>query len=96
MATQAANPCKEAAAVVKEMAGDPIKLSNQCGLCSGVRPWNLSSSFIVRQPIHQAQPWLLLRRPLAHIGRERAAALVNSRSLDIRRSQVDAGCTMNL
>ena len=48
-------PYKEVADIIKEAGGDAFKLCFQCGLCSGVCPWNDVRSFIVRRIIHQAQ-----------------------------------------
>ncbi len=55
MVAPVANPYREAVDAVIEMGGDPLKLCYQCGLCSGVCPWNLLTSFIVRRLIHQVQ-----------------------------------------
>jgi len=49
------SPYKEAAEVIAEAGGDPLKLCYQCGLCTGVCPWNLVRNFIVRRVIHEAQ-----------------------------------------
>jgi len=49
------SPYKEAADVILEAGGEPLKLCYQCGLCTGVCPWNLVRSFIVRRLIHEAQ-----------------------------------------
>jgi Fe-S oxidoreductase len=52
---QAVAPYKEAVEVVKEAGGEALKLCYQCGLCTGVCPWNLVRNFLVRRMIHQAQ-----------------------------------------
>ncbi len=49
------NPFKEAADVVIEAGGEALKSCYQCGLCTGICPWNLVRSFIVRRMLHQAQ-----------------------------------------
>ena len=49
------SPYKEATEVIAEAGGDPLKLCYQCGLCTGVCPWNLVRNFIVRRIIHEAQ-----------------------------------------
>jgi len=49
------SPYKEATDVILEAGGEPLKLCYQCGLCTGVCPWNLVRSFIVRRLIHEAQ-----------------------------------------
>jgi len=75
MATQAANPYKEAVDVTKEMGGDSLRLCYQCGLCAGVFPWNLLTGFIVRRLIQKAQ----LGMRLARIGGEGRASLASWR-----------------
>lgn len=50
-----ANPVWETVDVLLEEGGEALKLCYQCGLCSGVCPWNLVRSFRVRGIIHQAQ-----------------------------------------
>lgn len=52
---QAVSPYKDALDVTLEQGGDVLKLCYQCGLCSGTCPWNLVTSFFVRNLIHQAQ-----------------------------------------
>ena len=49
------SPYKEAIDVILDAGGEPLKLCYQCGLCTGVCPWNLVQSFIVRRIIHEAQ-----------------------------------------
>ncbi len=49
------SPYKEAIDVILDAGGEPLKLCYQCGLCTGVCPWNLVRSFIVRRIIHEAQ-----------------------------------------
>lgn len=49
------SPYKEATEVIVEAGGEPLRLCYQCGLCSGICPWNLVRSFIVRRIIHEAQ-----------------------------------------
>ena len=55
MAMEAVAPFKEAADIIKEAGGEELKLCYQCGLCTGVCPWNTVRSFLVRRIIHQAQ-----------------------------------------
>jgi Fe-S oxidoreductase len=48
-------PYKEATDILKEAGGEALDLCYQCGLCTGVCPWDLTRSFAVRRIIHQAQ-----------------------------------------
>ena len=48
-------PFREIADIIKEAGGEELKLCYQCGLCTGVCPWNTVRSFLVRRIIHQAQ-----------------------------------------
>ena len=48
-------PYKEATDVILEAGGEPLKLCYQCGLCTGICPWNQVRSFVVRRIMHQAQ-----------------------------------------
>lgn len=48
-------PLKEAVDIIKEAGGEELKLCYQCGLCTGVCPWNIVRSFLVRRIMHQAQ-----------------------------------------
>lgn len=48
-------PLKEVADIIKETGGEELKLCYQCGLCTGVCPWNTVRSFLVRRIMHQAQ-----------------------------------------
>ena len=48
-------PYKDAADIIKEEGGDILKSCYQCGLCTGICPWNTVRSFPIRQIIHQAQ-----------------------------------------
>ena len=52
---QAVAPFQEAVDIIKEEGGDIAKLCYQCGLCTGVCPWNLVRGFPVRKTMHQAQ-----------------------------------------
>jgi len=52
---QAATPYMEAVDIVKDEGGDALKLCYQCGLCTGICPWNLVRNFSVRKLIHQTQ-----------------------------------------
>ncbi len=49
------SPYKEATDVILEAGGEPLKLCYQCGLCTGICPWNLVRSFLVRRMMHEAQ-----------------------------------------
>jgi len=49
------SPYKEGTEVIVEAGGEPLRLCYQCGLCSGICPWNLVRSFIVRRIMHEAQ-----------------------------------------
>ena len=51
----AITPLKEVADLIKEAGGEELKLCYQCGLCTGVCPWNIVRSFPVRRIMHQAQ-----------------------------------------
>ena len=48
-------PLKEVVDIIKEAGGEELKLCYQCGLCTGVCPWNTVRSFLVRRIMHQAQ-----------------------------------------
>jgi len=52
---QAIVPLKEVTDIIKEAGGEELKLCYQCGLCTGVCPWNIVRSFLVRRIMHQAQ-----------------------------------------
>jgi len=52
---QAVAPFQEALDIIKEEGGEIAKLCYQCGLCTGICPWNLVRSFPVRKAMHQAQ-----------------------------------------
>jgi len=52
---QAVAPFQEAVDIIKEEGGEIAKLCYQCGLCTGICPWNLVRSFSVRKTMHQAQ-----------------------------------------
>ena len=49
------SPYKEATDVILEAGGEPLKLCYQCGLCTGICPWNQVRSFLVRRIMHEAQ-----------------------------------------
>ena len=49
------SPYKEATELLLEAGGEPLKLCYQCGLCTGICPWNLVRNFIVRRIMHEAQ-----------------------------------------
>ncbi len=48
-------PLKEVVDIIKETGGEELKLCYQCGLCSGICPWNMVRSFLVRRIMRQAQ-----------------------------------------
>lgn len=48
-------PLKEVVDIIKEAGGEELKLCYQCGLCSGVCPWNTVRTFPVRRIMRQAQ-----------------------------------------
>jgi len=52
---QVITPLKEVVDIIKETGGEELKLCYQCGLCTGVCPWNTVRSFLVRRILHQAQ-----------------------------------------
>jgi len=52
---QVTTPLKEVTDIIKEAGGEELKLCYQCGLCTGVCPWNIVRSFLVRRIMHQAQ-----------------------------------------
>jgi Fe-S oxidoreductase len=49
------NPFLEAAEAIIEAGGETLKSCYQCGLCTGICPWNLVRSFLTRRLIHGAQ-----------------------------------------
>jgi Fe-S oxidoreductase len=49
------SPYKEATDVILEAGGEPVELCYQCGLCTGVCPWNTVRSFLVRRMMREAQ-----------------------------------------
>jgi len=49
------NPYKEATEAIIEAGGEALKSCYQCGLCTGICPWNLVTTFMTRGLIHQAQ-----------------------------------------
>lgn len=49
------SPYKEATDVILEAGGEPLKLCYQCGLCTGICPWNQVRSFVVRRIMHESQ-----------------------------------------
>ncbi|GEM_PF-3297894 len=53
MAVQAVSPSRETLDFIKEAGGEAFKLCYQCGLCSGICPWNQVRSFIVRRMVRQ-------------------------------------------
>lgn len=55
MVTQAVSPSLETLDFIKEAGGEAFKSCYQCGLCTGVCPWNMVSSLMVRRMMHQAQ-----------------------------------------
>ena len=48
-------PLKEVVDIIKEAGGEELKLCYQCGLCTGVCPWNIVRNFPVRRIMRQAQ-----------------------------------------
>ena len=52
---QITTPLKEVTDIIQEAGGEELKLCYQCGLCTGVCPWNTVRSFLVRRIMHQAQ-----------------------------------------
>ena len=52
---QAVVPYKEAVEALAGAGGEALKQCYQCGLCTGICPWNLVRSFPTRKLIHQAQ-----------------------------------------
>jgi len=52
---QVITPLKEVTDIIQEAGGEELKLCYQCGLCTGVCPWNIVRSFLVRRIMHQAQ-----------------------------------------
>lgn len=42
MAVQAVSPSRETLDFIKETGGETFKMCYQCGLCSGICPWNLA------------------------------------------------------
>jgi Fe-S oxidoreductase len=52
-------PFKETIDIILEEGGDALKSCYQCGLCTGVCPWNLVRPFTLRKLIHQTQMGLI-------------------------------------
>ena len=52
---QAIAPLREVTDIITEAGGEELKLCYQCGLCTGVCPWNIVRNFPVRRIMHQAQ-----------------------------------------
>jgi Fe-S oxidoreductase len=50
-----ATPMKETTDIILEEGGNPLELCYQCGLCTGVCPWNRLTSFPLRKLIHKSQ-----------------------------------------
>ncbi len=48
-------PYREAVEAVEEAGGEALKLCYQCGLCTGICPWNTVRSFLVRRMLHESQ-----------------------------------------
>jgi len=48
-------PSKETSEIIIEEGGDVLKLCYQCGLCTGVCPWNKLTGFMLRKLIHKGQ-----------------------------------------
>ncbi len=48
-------PYRDAADIVKEAGGEAFQLCYQCGLCSGICPWNTVKIFNISKTVHQAQ-----------------------------------------
>jgi Fe-S oxidoreductase len=48
-------PSKETTDIVIDEGGDVLKLCYQCGLCTGVCPWNQLTGFTLRKLIHKGQ-----------------------------------------
>ena len=55
MTIQAVNPSPETLEFIRDSGGEQFKLCYQCGLCTGVCPWNKVSSLMVRRMMHEAQ-----------------------------------------
>jgi Fe-S oxidoreductase len=52
---EAVAPFQDAIDIIKEEGGEISKMCYQCGLCTGICPWNLVRNFVVRKAMHQAQ-----------------------------------------
>ena len=52
---EAVTPLKETTDILLEEGGDVLKMCYQCGLCTGVCPWNQLVSFALRKLIHKSQ-----------------------------------------
>ncbi|MBM3120426.1 MAG: (Fe-S)-binding protein [Chloroflexi bacterium] len=48
-------PLKETTDILIEEGGDVLKMCYQCGLCTGVCPWNQLTKFDLRKLVHKAQ-----------------------------------------
>lgn len=48
-------PSKETTDIILEEGGDALKSCFQCGLCTGICPWNRVTTFSLRKLIHKAQ-----------------------------------------
>lgn len=52
---QVITPMKETTDILVEEGGDILKMCYQCGLCTGVCPWNQLTTFELRKLIHKTQ-----------------------------------------
>lgn len=57
--TEIPTPLKETTDIIIDEGGEALKSCYQCGLCTGVCPWNQLTSFMVRKVIHKAQMGLV-------------------------------------
>jgi Fe-S oxidoreductase len=48
-------PSKETTDIILEEGGDALKSCFQCGLCTGICPWNKLTAFSLRKLIHKSQ-----------------------------------------
>ena len=48
-------PVKETIDIILEEGGSDLKSCYQCGLCTGVCPWNRLIGFTLRKLIHKTQ-----------------------------------------
>jgi Fe-S oxidoreductase len=59
MEMEAVVPTKETTDIILQEGGNPLELCYQCGLCTGVCPWNMVRDFSLRKLLHKTQMGLI-------------------------------------